>query len=335
MKNLESEIMGSLIIKDPIYGEFEINEPVLIELINSKPLQRLKKIWQHGLPEKYYFMKTFTRYDHSIGVFLLLRKLNARLEEQIAGLLHDVSHTAFSHVADFLFKNIDENYQDSILEEFLLNTEIPGILNKYNYELSDVLEGKNKFYLLENNAPDICADRIDYTLRELVQTINFEDAIYCYNNLIVLNNNIIFGNLKSAELFAKYYSLMERQHWGSVDNMVRYELTANVLRFAIDKKIILLEDLHKDDQYVIDKLLLSKEKYIQDNLKIIFKIINFEICDANFDFHLQKKFRYVDPKFLDSDTKVKRYSDVNPKYLADLLVVKQNHEKGYKIKLIN
>jgi len=41
-------------IKDVIYGKFEIKEPVLLELLKSKPLQRLKKIDQYGIPPKFY-----------------------------------------------------------------------------------------------------------------------------------------------------------------------------------------------------------------------------------------------------------------------------------------
>jgi len=50
-----------------------------------------------------------TRFDHSVGVMLLIRKLgagsspaSALLKEQVAALLHDVSHTAFSHVIDYV-----------------------------------------------------------------------------------------------------------------------------------------------------------------------------------------------------------------------------------------
>ena len=44
-----------------------------------------------------------TRYEHSVGVMLLARRVGGGLREQVAALLHDVSHTAFSHVIDHVF----------------------------------------------------------------------------------------------------------------------------------------------------------------------------------------------------------------------------------------
>lgn len=38
---------------------------------------------------------------------LLNRQLDASMEEQIVALLHDVSHTAFSHVIDYVFDDHD------------------------------------------------------------------------------------------------------------------------------------------------------------------------------------------------------------------------------------
>ena len=102
-------------INDLVYGEEEIGEQVLIELINSSAIQRLKEISQFGLPEEYHHRKVFSRYAHSVGVLILLRRLGADLDEQIAGLLHDVSHTAFSHVIDWVLENSEENYQDKII----------------------------------------------------------------------------------------------------------------------------------------------------------------------------------------------------------------------------
>src|SRR3989344_4030056 len=102
-------------ISDPLYGQVEISERVLIDLIKTPAFLRLKNITQAGVPQQYNSLKVYSRYEHSIGAMLLLRKLGADLEEQVAGLLHDISHLAFSHVADWLFGSYhNEDYQDKI-----------------------------------------------------------------------------------------------------------------------------------------------------------------------------------------------------------------------------
>jgi HD superfamily phosphohydrolase len=44
----------SFIILDPVYGKEVIDDPVLIELINSESVQRLKNLAQYGIPDDYY-----------------------------------------------------------------------------------------------------------------------------------------------------------------------------------------------------------------------------------------------------------------------------------------
>lgn len=83
-------------LKDMLYGSVEV-EPVLRDLVNSRLLQRLKGIHQAGAAYLVWPKWNVTRFEHSIGVMLLIRRLGGSLEEQAAGLLHDVSHTAFSH----------------------------------------------------------------------------------------------------------------------------------------------------------------------------------------------------------------------------------------------
>ncbi|MGC8537910.1 MAG: HD domain-containing protein, partial [Candidatus Micrarchaeia archaeon] len=92
-------------VSDPVYGGFEIENEAIIDLMKSKPMERIKHISQQGIPREFNFKGATNhgRYEHCVGVMLLLRKLGASDEEQIAGLLHDVSHTAFSHTADMVF----------------------------------------------------------------------------------------------------------------------------------------------------------------------------------------------------------------------------------------
>ena len=108
---------------DRLYGKQEIEKEVVEELIQTEPVQRLKGVHQAG-PSPFFMddKPPVTRFEHSLGVFFLLRKFDASLEEQIAGLLHDVPHTAFSHVADFVFENEGHEYHERFLEEIAIKS---------------------------------------------------------------------------------------------------------------------------------------------------------------------------------------------------------------------
>jgi hypothetical protein len=70
--------------EDTIYGNYEIQEPVILELINSPALQRLKGIDQAGYSHVYFPGIPRSRFNHSLGVYLLLKRYGASIEEQIA-----------------------------------------------------------------------------------------------------------------------------------------------------------------------------------------------------------------------------------------------------------
>ncbi|MDG2658737.1 hypothetical protein P7M12_23850, partial [Vibrio parahaemolyticus] len=60
-------------------------DPVVEELIVSKSVQRLKGIHQTGASYLVNKEWNVTRFDHSVGVMLLVKKLGGSVEEQIAG----------------------------------------------------------------------------------------------------------------------------------------------------------------------------------------------------------------------------------------------------------
>ena len=143
-------------IADRLYGCFEV-EGVLADLIRSAPLQRLKWIHQGGAG---YLVKpewSGTRYEHSVGVMLLIRRLGGSLEEQIAGLLHDVGHTAFSHVVDYVYGEGEENLHERWHRRILRESEISAILQKHGFNPESILSGN--WTLLEKPLPDLSADR--------------------------------------------------------------------------------------------------------------------------------------------------------------------------------
>src|SRR3954449_11375126 len=104
---------------DRVYGPSAVDDPKTVALIECPTFQRLKGIRQAG-PSAFAFpFKTVTRYEHSLGVYTLLRKLGAGPREVIAGLLHDVSHTAFSHAVDFVVSSAEQDHHEALKPEFL------------------------------------------------------------------------------------------------------------------------------------------------------------------------------------------------------------------------
>src|SRR3989338_7322234 len=128
-----------MIIRD-IYGNFEITNSLLVDLIMSTEVQRLRDINQQGIPQQFSDFPQFDRYQHSLGVMLLTRKVGGTLEQQVAALIHDVSHTAFSHLADFVFgSEAGEDYQDRTHRDFVKASSIPRIVSKHNIDLELVI----------------------------------------------------------------------------------------------------------------------------------------------------------------------------------------------------
>ncbi len=284
----------SMIIDDLVYGNFEITEPLLLDLINSSEIERLKRVSQYGIPDQYHHKKNFSRYDHSIGVMLLLRRLGASLEEQAAGLIHDASHSAFSHVSDWVFgegKSGNEDYQDNIQKSYLEQSSLPALLKKHDSELTDIDHNPDHI-LLELDLPDLCADRIDYTLREIATDGTKIDLEFIVNSMEATSRGIVFNNQDAARLFADIYLELQRTNWGSDLSKVRFTLLGDALRRGMELGILHKSDFwNKDEVWILRRISSSSDEEIAFCLEQLGSV-NPRIKDIR---TIQKKARYVDP----------------------------------------
>ncbi|MFZ2975348.1 MAG: HD domain-containing protein [Candidatus Moraniibacteriota bacterium] len=301
---------------DRIYGEFEITEPVVLEIIQSPEIQRLKGVDQVGFFEPHFPGTRHYRFEHSLGVYLLLKKYDAPIEEQIAGLIHDVSHLVFSHVADYYFSTGSQekqSHQDNSFEDYVKNSSLPKILEKYNFDLEYILDDKN-FLLKENNIPDICSDRIDYSLREAViyKIGNREDVKYFLKNLKVENKQWIFSDFENAQKFAEYFKILNEKHYCGIPSAVMFKTTGEYMKYAFDKKYILPNDLNKTDDEVLEKI--SKHLKEDEKLQKLFDRMNNKVKYKNdpndFEERIVCKSRVIDP-LCHHDGKVMRVSEIN------------------------
>jgi hypothetical protein len=312
--------------QDLIYGELQISEPLILELIESPSIQRLKGVDQAGyrpLLKKQPSIEVddveHSRFAHSLGVYLLLNMYGASLEEQIAGLIHDVSHSAFSHCIDYVLESGSEKkhtHQDNVFESFIKRSEIPRILGKHGIDVDYVLNEQN-FPLKERELPDLCADRLDYSLRTALifgeagrQTINS-----FLENLLVQENQWVFRNPITARQYAELFFVLNRDYYAGFASAVMFNAVGNYLKHALRKGYIYEEDLFTTDQEVLAKI----ERHLKHDakLRLFFRRMSRNVrCvndPNNYDAHVFCKSRIVDPLTL-SDREVKRISEIDPRW---------------------
>ncbi|MBI2645188.1 HD domain-containing protein [Candidatus Uhrbacteria bacterium] len=310
-------------INDRIYGEQTITDPVLLELIACPAIQRLKDVDQAGYFEPYFPGTRHSRFEHSVGVCLLLKTYGAPLKEQIAGLIHDASHATFSHCIDYALEEGSEknlSYQDDIFESYVLTTNIPEILTRHGIDSAYILDEKN-FPLQENSLPDICADRIDYSLRGArvfgITEKNENDRILA--DLTVEKNIWIFRTYTSARLFSEKFKLLNDTYWSGVPTLLMFRTVGDYIKYALAKKYIIYKDLFTTDTEVLKKIALHHETDL--HLQKLFKRLNHETpyslkCKDG-DTKVFCKSRAIDPLCRHKE-KIRRVSDIDPSW-ADVV----------------
>ncbi len=327
-----------MIYNDSVYGSLPIEEKVLIDLMQTKAMERLKRVNQGGpfilMDPKHEWRKfKITRFDHSVGVCLLLKKFNSSLEEQIAGMLHDVSHTVFSHTLDFLFnRNIEHDYHENFHKKMILDSKIPSILEKHGLDVEDILDEK-RFTILERKLPDLCADRIDYSLRFMLEcgmlSKNQIDDIL--NALTIHDGEIIFYNEAKARFFAEKYIEANKLSWCNPLQASLFHVTSETIKIALSKGILTEDDLFTTDEEVIKKLKYSQDEKITEMLDLIRNIDAIEDKN-NYDYHLKSKVRCTDPKFMEGN-KVVRLSEIDESYRKLMSDFISKSSKGFFVRI--
>lgn len=324
-----------MIISDVIYGEFKVDK-VLEELILSKPVQRLKGIHQNGASYLMNEKWNVTRLDHSVGVMLLIKKLGGSVEEQIAGLLHDVSHTAFSHVIDYVFDNKNESYHEEIFSSVVKNSEIPAILSKHGYNYEDILLDDSKWTLLERSAPELCADRVDYTLRDMYTYgyISLEEAQSFLADVIAVNGKMVLQNIEIAEWFTETYYKEVIDFFMKPMNIYGNDMLAKTLKLALHKKVIHADDFLIEDHELISKLQLCKDREVDTLLSKVHPNVEVKEDRDDYDLYQKNKARLIDPPLL-REGEVVQSSVVSEKIKQMSDIAYEKAVKGMYVKVIS
>ncbi|KAI0514700.1 hypothetical protein F5B22DRAFT_647457 [Xylaria bambusicola] len=226
----------TILIRDEIYGEELVHEPVLVDLLQSPEVQRLHGICQHGVTGFLGLTPRVTRLEHSVGAFMLVRRVGGVMEEQVAALLHDISHTALSHVIDYaLSKPGEESYHEVHKTRYLATTRLPDILARHG--ITQNVFQEELFPLVEMPSPQLCADRLDYALRDAVSfgKLAMEDArrvvgsLKAFPSATAANRLLVLNDPHVALTLSRAYIAADKDVWSSPAHIDMYQRTGRVI----------------------------------------------------------------------------------------------------------
>lgn len=310
------------VVVDTVWGKERIQDKLLKELIASFALQRLKEIDQSG-PPAYFCLPRFSRYEHSVGVLALLIRAKVSLEQQVAGLLHDASHTAFSHLGDMLFykSNADKSYQDLVHLKSLRALGAMAITRKKGICDAALDPDCGRHTALEQPLPDLCADRIQYVIHTGV-------ILGCLTprEARAIVDDLRFDGKKwtlSSPMYARKLGLLSlvftRHFWGAPFNLIFYETFTKILRYALKKGIVTRQEIQLGrDSPIMNRLKASTDPHIAQELRAITqKAFQYHIvAHGRGTYNLRPKFRGIDPlvRFPQPISKSKGKKDIHKDY---------------------
>lgn len=240
-------------VSDLLYGNVEL-PAVFEDLLASATMKRLAGIHQSGAIFLVNPDLSHSRLEHSIGVMLLIRRLGGTELEQIAGLIHDASHTAFSHVGDYVFQNREENYHEEMFAEILMSSDIPEILVKHGYHLDQILDGS--FPILEQPLPHLCADRLDYTLRDALHAglINRPAAKLFLEHIRLDEGKLVVTDVDQVNWINELFERLNNEVFNHPLHLYANQQMAVLIRDFLKNGFLNESDLFKDDTFLLNKI---------------------------------------------------------------------------------
>lgn len=316
-----------MVVTDPLYGDLQIDDHIVTALIETPAFQRLKRINQYGGVNFIYDNFQTTRYEHSIAVYHILRTIGAAYEVQIAGLLHDIGHTAFSHMVDMALESETENFHEIHSKKIPGMDEIEDILQANNIHITNV----DDYPELKKPLPDVGADRVDYAVRDYYAGSGIDNGLAkrVLDAITLLDHDIRFTDVDVAREFA--FSGLEAM-WLIIyqpKTAVVYQSVIEMIKQGFTEKWLSVDDVLQDDEHVFNVFRQNAEKINPLYFNIFTK--PFEAVEVTehdeFDFfHVKKKVRYFDPPVIVDDI-IKHLSEIDEDFNAEMNKQKERFEK--------
>jgi len=254
------------VFNDPIYGFIRINDPLILELIETPYFQRLRRIAQVGLSSLVYPGAHHTRFHHALGCVHLMQQSISVLQSkgvaisaaesralQIAILLHDIGHGPFSHAMEHsIIPNISHETL-SLKFMHILNDQFKGALS---LAISIFRGESERLFFNQLVSSQLDVDRLDYLKRDSFYTGVAEGNIN--------SERLFFNQLVSSQLDVDRLDYLKRDSFytGVAEGNINSERLISMLNVVDQTLVIEEKGLYSVEKYLMARRFMYWQVYL-------------------------------------------------------------------------
>ena len=333
------------VFRDPLYGYITVDYKLISDLIDSKEIQRLRRIRQLSGVCMVFQTAEHSRFTHSLGAYQManlvitnVMGMNEISEYEklvflCSALLHDIGHGPYSHA----FENVMEKSHEDMSVSLILSplTDVNKILSindNLANDIASVISHSGKFPLIESLvSSQLDVDRMDYLSRDAYFTgaaYGHIDYFRILRSMLIKDNQVMVraSGVHSIEsylmsryhmYFQVYYHPVARSY-----ECILEGIYARLKDLALDNKEIdasidsfisvlknndnILEYINLDDSYV--------NGFIKQLTRSNDKILNI-LANAFLDRHLFNFIELANEPTIEELNKInEKYNNTNGKY---------------------
>lgn len=290
------ELNEKRVIRDAIHDYIHVDHLIIWRLINSKEMQRLRRIKQLGGTYQVFQSAEHSRFVHSLGVYQVVRRMletecltNAlsdydKLCVMCAGLLHDIGHGPFSHSFEGVF---EENHEDMTVRMILEKSEVHDILvslyKQLPQDVASIIQHTHpNRILIQMVSSQLDADRMDYLLRDSYMsgtTYGHFDMSRILRTMRIRDRKIVYKE-SGVQAIENYILARYHMYW-----QVYYHPTARSYEHLLQSVFQRVKDLYYDG-YVFQTHL----HYLIPMLEHRFQVSDFVDLDEAVILYYFKEF---------------------------------------------
>jgi len=248
-------------IKDSVHDHIELTG-VAQELLDTPPVQRLRRINQLGTVVLVYPSANHTRFEHSLGVYYLADRaldhlgIEGQQAERVraGALLHDIGHCPYSHNIEELIYRHTGKYHDEV-HELICEGPVARVLADHGLNpdnIAGLVAGEGQLGQLVSGELDV--DRMDYLVRDAHHTgvpygtIDHERLI---RELRFVDGDLVLdeGNVQTAESLLLARALMNPTVYQHHVARIAKSMLRRATEQALDAGAISPEKLRRMDDH--------------------------------------------------------------------------------------